>query len=387
MLATDTNRQDGTSVWDTPNDILELNFNEEWLQDIDLSSGSLPRQLADQSSPRELVLSPKVTQTAQLNADFNSFIELNSPLQGSTTIPNASTAGLVASFNSPTCPSPSISFLATTRLPTLTLVSILLDIPTAMLHASAYPPFVHHNIYDCPSGESVPTAIANAFCALKAYDAAVGASTGFVYRILNSERERLVKDFENQEVLGKTGGCIVEALAAVHAMCAYQIIGFFDGDVEQVAIAGKWNGSFLGMARKLIQFYNAATTVASLEDEGIGWQEWRVLETVLRTIHVVHAINVVSARKNGGCYEPLDDEMVLGLPLPCTGSVWRAATAVEWARTRRKRRGTGVVTIRELVKDEATLKGFVKELSGDNGLRSFQGCDDLTKLILSCIEI
>lgn len=196
-----------------------------------------------------------------------------------------------------------------------------------------------------------------------------------------------MKDFENQEVLGKTGGCIVEALAAVHAMCAYQIIGFFDGDVEQVAIAGKWNGSFLGMVRKLIQFYNAATAVAPLEDGGIGWQEWRVLETVLRTIHVVHAINVVSARQNGGCYEPLDDETISGLPLPCTGSVWRAATAVEWARARRKRRGTAVVTIRELVKDETTLKGFVKELCGDNGPRSFQGCDDLTKLILSCIWI
>lgn len=194
--------------------------------------------------------------------------------------------------------------------------------------------------------------------------------------MLNSERERLVESFRSSREME-----VIQLLAVVHAMCMYQIIGFFDGDVGQVVAAREKNGAFLEMGKRLVRMVSGG---------GMGWgdwAEWRVWESVVRTVHVVHAINVISTRQNGGVYEPLDREAVLDLPLPCEGDVWRATTGVEWARARRKKGDMEVLTMRKLVGDEMALKQFISGLDGDNDQKKFQDCDDLVKLILASVEI
>lgn len=66
--------------------------------------------------------------------------------------------------------------------------------------------------------------------------------------------------------------------------------------------------------------------IPSLDEEIFGSPQWILAETVRRTVFVVHAINVLSARvrrQHTFFYEPLDDDLVLDMPLPVPEEFWR----------------------------------------------------------------
>jgi hypothetical protein len=56
---------------------------------------------------------------------------------------------------------------------------------------------------------------------------------------MNKERDRLVKSFQ------QLGNSDLETLAAVHAMCIYQIVGFFSSNAEQARYAELQHPFFL----------------------------------------------------------------------------------------------------------------------------------------------
>ena len=62
-----------------------------------------------------------------------------------------------------------------------------------------------------------------------------------------------------------------------------------------------------------------------------------VTETVRRTIFLANIVNFFSNRdlgsgKQSPYYEPLDDEFVMNMPLPCSHALWSARTEDEWTR-------------------------------------------------------
>lgn len=158
-------------------------------------------------------------------------------------------------------------------------------------------------------------------------------------------------------------------------MCMYQVINFFDSDdAAQIVTAEKQNPGFLRMGRWLIRWLKGQEGVV----EGMAWEEWRVWETALRTVHMVHVVNVVSMHcaSRRGDYEPLDDEAVGDLPLPCPEEVWQASSSVEWMRARRKIGEVKTVTGRSLVES-----GRVQE-----ELEKYER-NDLMKIILACVTV
>jgi hypothetical protein len=111
-----------------------------------------------------------------------------------------------------------------------------------MLKSGHFPPFVHHRVYKCLEGD-VLEPLANAFCCLGALNACLPSSEHFAYQLLNAERDRLVKSFWT------SGDQDIDVLAAVHAMCVYQIVGFFGLSVEQARAAELQQPYFLKVGR------------------------------------------------------------------------------------------------------------------------------------------
>lgn len=59
------------------------------------------------------------------------------------------------------------------------------------------------------------------------------------------------------------------------------------------------------------------------------WGRWRTTETTRRTVFIVNMVNFLNnydprTRKTSPYYEPLSDDLILNMPLPCSQTVWLA---------------------------------------------------------------
>lgn len=120
------------------------------------------------------------------------------------------------------------------------LVRIVCGYPRVMVRPGVYPPFVHHKLYRCSAGD-IAEPLAKAFCCVGAFYASVPTSETFVYSLMNEESSKLVKGFVSLALIFKQPslelltniqqhqwpGSDSDMLAVVHAMCIYQILGFF----------------------------------------------------------------------------------------------------------------------------------------------------------------
>jgi hypothetical protein len=65
------------------------------------------------------------------------------------------------------------------------------------------------------------------------------------------------------------------------------------------------------------------------------WARWRITETARRTIFFANMLNYYNNRdhntgKSLPYYEPLNEELILNMPLPCSHAVWVARDEEEW---------------------------------------------------------
>lgn len=66
-----------------------------------------------------------------------------------------------------------------------------------------------------------------------------------------------------------------------------------------------------------------------------------VVETSRRTIFLANLVNFLSNRdhktgKQSPWYEPLDNELILSMPLPCSHALWNARAGNDWLRLARR---------------------------------------------------
>jgi len=210
------------------------------------------------------------------------------------------------------------------------LTNILLEFPQMMARPGGkYPPFVHHKIYRCEEGD-VLKPLAVSFCFVTALNAAFPSGKGFVHSLMNAERDRLLKGFR---LLRDSE---LDMMAALHAICVYQIIGFFDdSSPDSARVAELQQPFFLRMTRRLVASYmpQLRSPYDNTDYSESVWAKWTSMETFRRTFFLIHIINVVACRtekQNPYFYEELDDDLVMNLPLPAPEKVWRASSAAEW---------------------------------------------------------
>ncbi|KAM5352643.1 hypothetical protein ACJ41O_005365 [Fusarium nematophilum] len=254
-------------------------------------------------------------------------------------------------------------------------VKYVFGFPQMMLKAGTYPPFVHPTVYRCSEGE-VLESLAIAFCCLGSYNAAMRSSQHFVYSLINRERDQLVKDFPR--ICSSKSD--VWVLASVHAMCVYQIVGFFGASLEQARNAQLQQPWLLKMTRHLARINGQAK--ASLFEPST-WEVWALGESIRRTILLANTINVLSCRvgrQDPYMYEALDDALVSVLRLPAPSGLWKAKSAAEWDTQKM------LMTGDDVKKSQATLGEAFESLSQgcrDDGL---DGLDQYTRLVLDTLH-
>ncbi|EGR45855.1 uncharacterized protein TRIREDRAFT_110658 [Trichoderma reesei QM6a] len=198
------------------------------------------------------------------------------------------------------------------------LVRTICNYPRIMVRPGEYPPFVHHKVYRCATGE-VSEPLARAFCCVGAFYASVPTSETFVYSMINEESRKLIDLFH------KWSGSDSDMLAVIHAMCIYQILGFFaSSSPAQAQLSEMLHLYFL---KHLLPLSSDEVT-----DE-VSWRRWIMKETIRRTVLLVNTINTLSCRiqkQNPYYFEPLDDNLVRNTTLPAPESLWKASSAEEW---------------------------------------------------------
>lgn len=130
----------------------------------------------------------------------------------------------------------------------------------------------------------------------------------------------------------------MEQWDALHAMLLYEILDLFpveEGNRWKPRPRGLIKTPFLArMARGYSEKY-AETYEASLLPSAGTWAKWVVAESARRTVFLANIVNFLSNRDNQSkgqsvYYQPLGDDLILDMPLPCSQALWAARTEEEW---------------------------------------------------------
>ncbi|KAJ5372691.1 C6 finger domain protein [Penicillium concentricum] len=269
------------------------------------------------------------------------------------------------------------------------LFGILREYSRMMIQPNFWSPFIHHSLYRCSKdGMAEPLGIAVA--CVSAYSSSVESSVDFVDNMINSQRERLVREFHIYTDRPET------CLAALHAVCVYQILGLFggpsvdsprsghstpfkdrrEGRREDAGKAAELHGSFLlKMTRRLCKLHQKA-----LGQNEAGWSEWKFAESLRRNVFFVHIVNILAAearKLHRDYFEPLNDGINLQMPLPAPEYMWRVCSDAEWQVAREYARTTSPTP--------GTLQDLL-ELDRVGGL-DVALLQPLTRIILACHKI
>ncbi|KAL8768145.1 MAG: hypothetical protein Q9209_005536 [Squamulea sp. 1 TL-2023] len=264
------------------------------------------------------------------------------------------------------------------------IMKVIGDYPKQMLRPDFWSPFVHHRHYRCSKG-GLAEPIAIALCCVSANLQSVESSLPFLCKTINAERERLVAGFSTKSEN------LEDAMAALHAMCIYQIetILVFRSQKsakQRISSGELYHHFLLKMTRRLCQEHMERT---SLKDTTtVDWYTWTIAETLRRTTFLVNMVNELSYYTNAlnpAYYEPLDPSLVLDLPLPAPETMWRALNEREWAVARDDSgwAGVGVCTLRDLTDRLESGPSSADGSSPSQGSRWHNNIQQISNLIIS----
>lgn len=125
------------------------------------------------------------------------------------------------------------------------------------------------------------------------------------------------------------------------------------------------------MTRRLCKLHQK-----DLVQNEVGWSEWKFIESLRRNVFFVHIVNILAAearKLHHDYFEPLNDALILQLPLPAPESMWRACSDAEWR------------VARENASTPCTLQSLL-DLSHAGSL-DVASLQPLTRMILACHKI
>ncbi|PVH92467.1 hypothetical protein DM02DRAFT_646904 [Periconia macrospinosa] len=253
----------------------------------------------------------------------------NIPLSMSVTHSNSENA---TQFPSPTS-SPSSS---------LDLVRLLGEYPNLLLKDKTTSPFLHPNLYSDDADMASLPLTSMAVCCGGSVNAK--ESVRFVRRVMDAERQRLIEAFPSYQ-------CI-QQWDALHAMLLYEVLELRESRTNELE-AWKHRSKVRGLRSpfllKMTQCYAKSYPQISNSDIRVfsnpnsaptsttssPWGRWEITETARRTVFFANIVNFYINHNNATgkqlpYYEPLDDDLILGMPLPCSHAAWIARDESEW---------------------------------------------------------
>ncbi|KDB27564.1 hypothetical protein H109_00670 [Trichophyton interdigitale MR816] len=129
------------------------------------------------------------------------------------------------------------------------------------------------------------------------------------------------------------------------------------------------------MTRRQCSLYKEAVT----SDTETDWSRWKFAESLRRCVFFVNLINVLAARCRRfhfDYFEPLDDALILEMPLPTTEQTWRASNEAQWQICREDT---------QLVRPAPTLQKLME--IDDAGQLDRATLTPLTRIILACARV
>lgn len=281
------------------------------------------------------------------------------------------------------------------------LTRVLEQYPNLLVRDDFTSPFLHRLLYD----EEVPdmttlVRTSMAVCCGSAMETADGAR--FARQAMDMERQRLIQTYPSYSC--------TQQWDALHAMIVYGILELRasygtgkDSWKQKVHSKGLKAPFLVKMTQGFIQSHNNTpdSSLLSVNDSSLNFERWNVAETARRTVFLANILHFLSHHDpNTGSrlpyYEPLDDELVLNMPLPCSHALWSARTEQEWRLTI----DYGAANLDPIVYDLSsafhlapsylTLKYLLENFSSDS-LTSivtpnfgFGGSDELRSFIVLC---
>ncbi|KAJ5593830.1 uncharacterized protein N7459_000038 [Penicillium hispanicum] len=219
------------------------------------------------------------------------------------------------------------------------MVHVLEQYPKLLLRDDFSSPFLHRSLYD----EDVPdmTTLARtsmAVCCGSAMETPDGAR--FARHAMEVERQRLIESYPTYQCM--------QQWDALHAMVVYGILelrtssGLGRDEWKQKSYSKGLKAPFLAKMTRAFTRSHLESPGADLMSASSlplqSMESWTVAETARRTIFLANIIHFLSHHdpvtgKPSPYYEPLDDELILNLPLPCSHALWSVRTEPEWRLT------------------------------------------------------
>ncbi|KAJ5976385.1 hypothetical protein N7481_010092 [Penicillium waksmanii] len=217
------------------------------------------------------------------------------------------------------------------------LIRIVEQYPKCLLRDDYTSPFLHCSLYE----QDVPnmTTLARtsmAVCCGSAMETADGAR--FARQAMEVERQRLIQTYP-------TYTCM-QQWDALHAMLVYAILELRASNSrsgeewKQRSYSTGLKAPFLAkMAQTLIRSHmhdlNTDLMSVTMPMGSQKLEHWAVAETTRRTIflaNIVHFLGHCDPESGSPSlyYEPLDDEMILNMPLPSSHVLWATRSEMDW---------------------------------------------------------
>ncbi|KAH0269648.1 hypothetical protein KCU91_g8576, partial [Aureobasidium melanogenum] len=231
------------------------------------------------------------------------------------------------------------------------------------------------------------------------------SNTSFLRRAISAKRQRLIEGFPKTSCL--------EEWDSLHAMWLYEMMELPDpSDMtnDDWKLGPRTRGLnlpiVLKMTRRFYQSHPEATdpsaalsndSLARYGTVSLAWMTWLIGETARRTVFLAHIVNYFASKdletgEASPYYEPLNDEMIWNMPLPCSSAAWEAKTEQEWL---------GVVHFQHQVDDQAvslssifalepTIKSLLTKLRPEQlrleyaGNLGLDNSDSLRNLVVHC---
>ncbi|EAW17359.1 Zn(II)2Cys6 transcription factor domain-containing protein [Aspergillus fischeri NRRL 181] len=220
-------------------------------------------------------------------------------------------------------------------------IRLLAQYPRLLLQDDFYSPFVHRTLFnDHVADMTILPHTSMAICcgsALGVKDAA-----GYVKRAMDAQRQSLIESYPTYQCM--------EQWDALHAMLLYEIL---EMGITPVDESESWKqkrrtkglkSPFLSkmtqcFSRSYLESHDTALLPFTNSDStaNSSWVKWAVAETARRTIFLANIVNFFSnrdldSRRQSPYYEPLNDELIMKMPLPCDQALWSARTEDEWRK-------------------------------------------------------
>ncbi|OQE18323.1 hypothetical protein PENSTE_c018G05621 [Penicillium steckii] len=225
------------------------------------------------------------------------------------------------------------------------LIHVVEQYPKSLLRDDFISPLLHRTLYE----QDVPdmTTLARtsmAICCGSAMETIDGSR--FARQAMEVERQRLIRTFP-------TYTCM-QQWDALHAMLIYGILELrtLHGEArqgkewKQKSYSQGLKAPFLAkMTRSLINSHiqdPITDLMLASRPKSRKWEDWAVGETTRRIIFLANIVyylghcdpkNENESGSPSSYYEPLNDELILNMPLPCSHALWTARTETEWELT------------------------------------------------------